>query len=178
MAHFVFSGDWFTKCRYNWEETYFFFPSALSKNNKKKQQKKPDQGTLCSTTEIIGFKTFLKLFCSEIISAWIAFRFWLHSLSCLPQIFLEVKKKNPKSNKRIETRNSCHSHFLWGTTVRPFSLKKLIDHWPWLLLHILSSMALTLLLSPVLPFSLRGLDLTGFQQYFFLLSVFEFCLSW
>lgn len=39
-----------------------FFSSALKK-------KKTNQGALCSTTEITGFKTFLKLFCSEIISA-------------------------------------------------------------------------------------------------------------
>lgn len=35
----------------------------------KENKNKTDQDALCSTTEIIGFKTFLKLFCSEIISA-------------------------------------------------------------------------------------------------------------
>lgn len=46
----------------------FLLPQHLKK-------KKNDQNALCSTTQIIGFKTFLKLLCSEIISAWIAFRF-------------------------------------------------------------------------------------------------------
>lgn len=48
------------------EKGPIFFPlSTFFKQNKNKT----DQDALCSTTEIIGFKTFLKLFCSEIISA-------------------------------------------------------------------------------------------------------------
>lgn len=52
------------------EKGPIFSPSTLAL-----KKKKNDHSALCSTTQIIGFKTFLKLLCSEIISAWIAFRF-------------------------------------------------------------------------------------------------------